>query len=169
MSTASTHPCIRSAKDRRAQRIVRGRPIPRCSCVRLYFIPPQGWGGSFAVKRSHDSRYGRGFSHGAFLNSQNGPPVAPQGLGDPSVATLVRFNLVAPEFGVGSWQVLAFATMPKAAVHKNCYFTARPSEIGLTDYRPMFAVTPYTGSPEQLCNRQFGGCIAARADRGHDA
>jgi hypothetical protein len=84
------------------------------------------------------------------------------------VAAFVCLDFIAPELYIGAGQVLAAAAVPETAIHKHRYLPAGPCEVGFADHRPVFAVSPYPGSPKKLRQRQLGRCVAARTHSGHD-
>jgi hypothetical protein len=89
-------------------------------------------------------------------------------LGDSAVATPVRFDLIPPEFHVGTRQILAAAAMPEAAVHEHRQLPARPCEVGLARDGPMLAISADAGRPQELSKGQFGRSVAARVHGRHD-
>jgi hypothetical protein len=84
-----------------------------------------------------------------------------------TISPPIRLNFVAPEFHVATGQVFAAAAVPKAAVHENRYFAARPREVWLAYNGPVLAIALQVRGPKQLAEWEFGRGVSARTDRRH--
>jgi hypothetical protein len=82
-------------------------------------------------------------------------------LSDPAIPALVRLDLIAPKFRIRPWKVFAPTAVPEAPVNENRNLAPWPSEIWFPLNGPVLTVSPYPGSPHQLCNGQLGRRVAA--------
>ena len=114
------------------------------------------------------ARQRRGLANGALLNPYDFPPCASKRLRGTAIPSLIRFDLVMPEFRIGARAGFAATTVPEAAVHEDGYFATRPSEIRFADDWPVLPIASQVGRPEQFAEGQFGRRITARPDGGHD-
>jgi len=111
---------------------------------------------------------GAGFADRTLLHSYDPPPLSPKRLRDPTVASFVVVDLVAPKLGVRARQTLTGTPVPETAVHKNRYLAAGPSEIRLACDGPMLAIASQLGGPERPAEGNFRGSVSPRAYRRHD-
>ena len=107
--------------------------------------------------------------HRAFSYAHDFPPGGPQMPGNPPVALLIRFDLLAPEFSIGARQVFTTrASVPEAAIDKDGDLEPRPCKVGTSVHGPVFPITAKARAPQHTPERHLRCSVPFRTNRRHD-